>query len=95
MEPAPWLMALPPRFGWDPADLDEASAFLDFLESLSRGSSWQRCPILRLMHLVHGLSCSPHGSRQRLTSRLSTKRAVGDGGTQHTRSQVMCWTERA
>lgn len=27
-----------------------------FLESASRGSSWQRWPILRLIHLVHGLS---------------------------------------
>lgn len=29
---------------------------LAFLESASRGSSWQRCPMLRLIHLVHGLS---------------------------------------
>lgn len=28
-----------------------------FLESASRGSSWQRWPILRLIHRVHGLSC--------------------------------------
>lgn len=29
-----------------------------FLESFSRGSSWQRWPILRLIHLVQGLSYS-------------------------------------
>lgn len=36
-----------------------------FLESASRGSSWQRCPMLRFIHLVHGLSCS---QRQRFGS---------------------------
>lgn len=39
--------------------------FLGFLVSSSRGSSWQRCPILRLTHRVHGLSCP---QRQHATS---------------------------
>lgn len=32
------------------------AAFLDV--SFSRGSSWQRWPMLRLIHLVQGRSCS-------------------------------------
>lgn len=33
-------------------------AVLGFLLSASRGSSWHKWPMLRLMHLVHGLACS-------------------------------------
>jgi hypothetical protein len=32
--------------------------FFSFFASASRGSSWQRWPMLRLIHLVHGLSCA-------------------------------------
>ena len=41
---------------------------LAFLESASRGSSWHRCPILRLIHLVQGLSC-PQRQRMALKAR--------------------------
>ena len=37
---------------------------LIFFVSASRGSSWHRWPILRLMHLVHGLSYTRVPARQ-------------------------------
>lgn len=67
MERARWFMALlRPRSGWDPdsCTVDGARTLLDFLDSWSRGSSWHRCPMLRLIHLVHGLSCSRHTGTQ-------------------------------
>lgn len=52
-------------------------AFLFFLESASRGSSWQRWPILRLMHLVHGLSYSSCQSTARIDAEGPPCRADG------------------
>lgn len=74
---------------------------LVFFESGSRGSSWQRCAMFRLIHLVHGRSChdrlilansfsmctARHGARVR--SRQKVKRKI-----LHTRSHVICWKPR-
>lgn len=60
-------MELWPTSDWDmvsDSSTDAVDAVLlttvFFLGSDSRGSSWQRWPIFRLMHLVHGRSCPRH-----------------------------------
>jgi hypothetical protein len=60
MAPSFWVavVVVRPRSGWEAVSCTvEGARLLDFLDSWSRGSSWQRCPMLRLMHLVQGLSC--------------------------------------
>lgn len=69
---------------------------LDFFASGSLGSSWQRCAMFRLMHLVQGLSYN-------YTNDLSDSglfyvdqdhRLPGKGRKRrilHTRSHVICW----
>lgn len=66
-----WSRALCVISDWDCWDSDssmvEPAAVLlrpGFLLSCSRGSSWQRWPILRLIHLVQGLSCSEQSVMQ-------------------------------
>lgn len=54
-----------------------------FLVSASRGSSWQRWPMLRLMQRVQGLSCPQRQRRFEERAR----------GVQRTRSQVICWSQ--
>lgn len=44
----------------DSSTEEGALPFFNFFVSASRGSSWQRCPMLRLIHLVQGLSCTQH-----------------------------------
>lgn len=54
-----WSMALCAMSDWDSvSSIFEPAAVLPlaFLVSCSRGSSWQRWPMLRLIHLVQGLS---------------------------------------
>lgn len=56
-----WSMALCAMSDWvSVSSIFEPAAVLPlaFLVSCSRGSSWQRWPILRFIHLVQGLSCS-------------------------------------
>jgi hypothetical protein len=59
-------MELWPRSDWDMVSesstdaVEVLLAVVFFLGSASRGSSWQRWPIFRLMHLVHGRSCPRH-----------------------------------
>lgn len=54
-----WSTELWPISDWvsDSSTVDAPGILLDFLDSGSRGSSWHRCPMSRLTHLVHGLSC--------------------------------------
>jgi len=61
MDAAFWSMVLSPISDCvsDSATDEAPSTLLDFLDSWSRGSSWHRWPIFRLIHLLHGLSCSP------------------------------------
>jgi hypothetical protein len=69
---------------------------LTFLASGSRGSSWQRWPMLRLMHLVHGRSCREGGQRQirspadgRLEAIMSLAGVKGKGGTYQVTGHVL------
>lgn len=73
MAPAFWFSALRPGSACDPGScfcccccgccccccccVAAVGKLLGFFVSCSRGSSWQRCPMLRLTHLVHGRSC--------------------------------------
>lgn len=66
MGPAFWSTALVATSGGAGVSWAVGKALLDFLDSFSRGSSWHRCPMLRLMHLVHGLAC--HDSNPGSTS---------------------------
>lgn len=59
MEPAVcWSMMLrsSSESATDSVTVDGASTLFGLFVSVSRGSSWQRCPMLRLMHLVQGLA---------------------------------------
>lgn len=63
-----WSMALCAMSDWDSvSSIVEPAAVLPlaFLESCSRGSSWQRWPMLRFIHLVQGLSYSEPMATQR------------------------------
>ena len=63
-----WSMALCAMSDWDSVSsmVEPAAALpLGFLESCSRGSSWQRWPILRFIHLVQGLSYSKQKAKRR------------------------------
>lgn len=54
-----WSRALCAMSDWDSVSsiFEPATVLpLAFLESCSRGSSWQRWPMLRFIHLVQGLS---------------------------------------
>jgi hypothetical protein len=65
---ADWPMALCAMSDWDSvSSIFEPAAVLPlaFLESCSRGSSWQRWPILRLIHLVQGLSYPKQKAKRR------------------------------
>lgn len=66
-----WSMALCAMSDWDSvSSIFEPAAVLPlaFLVSCSRGSSWQRWPMLRLIHLVQGLSYSKQRATQRSVS---------------------------
>lgn len=63
-----WSMLLCAMSDWDSvSSIVEPAAVLPlaFLVSCSRGSSWQRWPMLRLIHLVQGLSYSKQRATQR------------------------------
>lgn len=87
---------------------DEPGAFLAFLWSGSLGSSWQRWPILRFMHRVHGRSCSvgpclrvsqiPRHQREAQGRRGRTEPRPASGNEPsrrilHTRSHVICCSQ--
>ena len=66
MEPAAcWSMMLrsSSESATDSATVDGARTLFVFFESVSRGSSWHRCPMLRLMHLVQGLAWNSPNAR--------------------------------
>lgn len=61
-----WSIAPCAMSDWDSvSSIFEPAAVLPlaFLVSCSRGSSWQRWPMLRFIHLVQGLSCSGQKGR--------------------------------
>jgi hypothetical protein len=82
MAPAFWSRELGARSGCDSDSCAvEGARLLDFLDSWSRGSSWHRCPMLRLMHLVQGLSCSQHttAGQRPPAHRTNNRKNVGWG----------------
>lgn len=63
-----WSRALCAMSDWDSVSsiFEPATVLpLAFLESCSRGSSWQRWPMLRFIHLVQGLSYLKQRATQR------------------------------
>lgn len=80
-----WSRALCDRSAWDSfSSIFEPAAVLPraFLESCSRGSSWQRWPMLRFIHLVQGLSCSKQkATRQSILCSHSRRLYIRCSGT--------------
>lgn len=74
-------IALRPMSDWDSESctVEVASALLAFRDSVSRGSSWQRWPIFRFMHLVQGLSYKR--SRKNPLAIDPSRRRWGGGNT--------------